>query len=260
MILRALLKNLILPPTSLLLLLLIAWLGWRRWPKFSRTLLGGSLLVFWLLSLPIVGGVMLQSLEKGYQPYAIERVGEGVGEGVEKVEPEAIVVLGGGRVADSREYSGDTVNSRTLGRLRYGAHLYRETGLPVLLAGGRVYERDVISEAQLMARVMSTEFRVPVEWLEVNSKTTAENAAYSAEILHAQGIESVLLVTQAWHMPRAEGVFREAGLTVIPAPTGFTVVQPDRLMSWVPSVSGLYASYFALHEMLGGWFYRWQGK
>lgn len=276
MMLRALLKNLLLPPTSLLLLMAVAWLGWRRWPKFSRTLLGLSLLVFWLLSLPVVGGSMLAYLEREYQPYSVESgmsresgmsMESGIAEpgpGINKREaetdkpaPGAIVVLGGGRVTDSQEYGGDTVNGRTLARLRYGALLYRETGLPVLLTGGRVFESDITAEAQLMSRVMRDEFSVPVGWLEVNSKTTAENAAYSAEILQAQGIESVLLVTHAWHMPRAVGAFEAAGVTVIPAPTGFTVVQRERFLNWLPSVSGLHSSFFALHELLGGWVYRW---
>lgn len=252
MIFRALLKTLLLPPASLLLLMLIAWLGWRRWPRFSRTLLGGALLVFWILSLPVVGGSLLVYLERGYHPFSSELSTTGLA-------PEAIVVLGGGRVSDSREYGGETVNSKTLERIRYGAHLYRETGLPILLTGGRVFEdRDLLPEARLMAQVMTDEFQVPVVWQEGESKTTAENAVFSAQILLAQEVDTVLLVTHAWHMPRASRAFEQAGLTVIPAPMGLTVVEPDRFLSWVPSLSGLSSSYFALHELLGGWVYRWQ--
>ncbi|MBU3070955.1 YdcF family protein [Aestuariicella sp. G3-2] len=252
MIIRALFKTLLLPPTSLLLLMLIAWLGWRRWPRFSRSLLGGALLVFWILSLPVVGGTLLMYLERGYQPFNPEMLKTESAQG-------AIVVLGGGRVSDAREYGGDTVNSKTLERLRYGARLYRETGWPILLTGGRVFEeRDLLPEAQLMAQVMTEEFQIPVTWQEEKSKTTAENAAFSAQIFRQQGIETVLLVTHGWHMPRASRVFQQAGLTVIPAPMALTIVEPDRLLSWFPSLSGLSSSYFALHEFLGGWVYRWQ--
>lgn len=251
MLLRGLLKNLFIPPTSLLLLLLIAWLGWRRWPRLSRALLGISLLSLWLLSLPVVGGGMLGLLEARYQP--VTEVDAGL-----LAQAQAIVVLGGGRNSDSREYEGDTVNGRSLARLRYGAHLHRETGLPVLLTGGRVHERDRISEAQLMADVMQNEFQLPVAWQENNSRTTAENAHLSAEILRRQQIDTVLLVTHAWHMPRATAVFAEEGVKVIPAPMGFTDVEQGNLLNWVPSPSALQSSYFALHEWLGGLVYQWQ--
>lgn len=251
MLLRGLLKNLFIPPTSLLLLLLIAWLGWRRWPRFSRALLGVSLLCLWVLSMPVVGGGMLGVLEARFQP--VNEL-----DAAQLASAQAIVVLGGGRTSDTREYEGDTVNGRSLARLRYGAHLHRELGLPVLLTGGRVHERDRISEAQLMADVMQKEFRLPVAWQENNSRTTAENARLSAEMLKQQQIDTVLLVTHAWHMPRAVAVFGEEGLHVIPAPMGFTDVQPSNLLNWLPSPSALQSSYFALHEWLGGLVYQWQ--
>lgn len=250
MLLRGLLKNLFIPPTSLLLLLFIAWLGWRRWPRFSRALLGVSLLLLWVLSLPVVGGGLLGLLEAKYQPVTADP---------ERLrEAQAIVVLGGGRNPDAREYDGDTVNGRSLARLRYGALLHRESGLPVLLTGGRVHQRDRISEAQLMADVMKKEFHLPVAWQEDDSRTTAENARNSAEILRRQQIGTVLLVTHAWHMPRAAGAFASEGLEVIPAPMGFTDVEQGNLLNWLPSPAALQSSYFALHEWLGGLVYQWQ--
>lgn len=251
MLLRALLKSILLPHTSLLLLMLVAWLGWYRWPRFSRALLGFSLLGLWLMSLPLVGGTMLKALENGYQPLA--EVGA-----AEIAKAQAIVVLGGGRSTDAKEFGGDTVNGRTLARLRYGALVHRQTGLPLLLAGGRVYEQDEPSEAQLMAEVMVNEFQVPVSWQETNSRTTAENARFSADILQQQNIHTILLVTQAWHMPRAMAAFEEVGLKVIAAPTGFTDVDLSNVLNWLPSTSAMQSSYFALHEWLGHWVYQWE--
>lgn len=250
MLLRGLLKNLFIPPTSLLLLLLIAWLGWWRWPRLSRTLLGVSLFSLWILSLPVVGGGLLGLLEAAYQPVTTDPV--------RLREAQAIVILGGGRNPDSREYNGDTVNGRTLARLRYGALLHRESGLPVLVTGGRVYERDLVSEAELMAEVMQEEFRVPVSWQEGASRTTAENALFTAETLRREQIGKVLLVTHAWHMPRAAGAFASEGLEVIPAPMGFTDVEWGNLLNWLPSPAALQSTYFALHEWLGGLVYQWQ--
>ncbi|RKZ35880.1 MAG: YdcF family protein, partial [Gammaproteobacteria bacterium] len=90
-------------------------------------------------------------------------------------QPQAIVVLGGGRYSDAPEYGGDTVARGTLERLRYGARLHRQTGLPLLVTGGRVYG-ETTAEATLMKSVLTDEFGVGVKWAENESRNTFENA------------------------------------------------------------------------------------
>ena len=246
MILRYFLKTAILPPASSLLLALLALLIWRRWPRLARVSLIGSLLSLWLFSLPIVAHHLLASLESQYPPFTRA---DGA---------EAIVILGGGRRSDALEYGDDTVNVPTLERLRYGAVLHRQTQLPILVTGGRVFGYETVSEAQLMARVLRDEFAVPVQWLEVNSKTTAGNARFTAELLSEQNIHRVLLVTHAWHMPRAVDVFVAEGLQVIAAPTGYSSAMKTPVLNWLPSARALQKSHYALHEILGRWVYSWQ--
>ena len=55
--------------------------------------------------------------------------------------------------------------------------------------------------------------------IEPNSRNTAENAEFTKPLLPSGGI--VLLVTSAFHMPRAVGSFRKAGITVIPWPVDY---------------------------------------
>jgi uncharacterized SAM-binding protein YcdF (DUF218 family) len=57
--------------------------------------------------------------------------------------------------------------------------------------------------------------------LENRSRTTAENAAYSRTLAEPKPEERWLLVTSAWHMPRAIGSFRQAGFPVTPYPVDF---------------------------------------
>ena len=109
------------------------------------------------------------------------------------------------------------------------------------------------SEAAVMAGILADEYGVPVRWQETRSRDTADNAAMSAEILKAAGIRRIVLVTQAFHMPRAAALFRAAGLEVVPAPTQFKaggalLASPT---DFLPSAYALRNTYYALHEWLG---------
>ena len=61
----------------------------------------------------------------------------------------------------------------------------------------------------------------------------------------------IALVTHAWHMPRAQRAFANAGLGVTPAPMGFTEPLHSPGLEWLPSVEGLRHSKEILRELLG---------
>lgn len=237
--LKGLLGSLLLPPTNGLLLLILATLFHRRRWAFAVALLGGTLLL--AQSLPPVAGWLNETLEKRAGPVLTDTHGAG-----------AIVVLGSGLSIDTPEYGGDTVTDRSLIRARYGAVVARRTGLPVLVSGGtpRNAER---SEADVIGDLLEKEFGVPVRWREGDSLDTADNARFSAVILHAQGIRKIVLVTQTFHMVRARRLFEAAGFEVIPAPTELASrhERPRTLLDWLPRTRALQDSYYALHEWLG---------
>jgi uncharacterized SAM-binding protein YcdF (DUF218 family) len=230
---------LLLPPGNGLALLLIAG-AWRkrRW-AFGLAACGALLLL--VQSLPIVSGALIQSLER--------RAG-GVPDSPGAAQ--AIVILGSGLLRDAPDYGGDTANERTLVRTRYGARLAERWHLPVLVSGGRPAGASR-SEAAVMGEILEREFGVPVRWREELSLDTADNARFSAVILKQAGVSRIVLVTKAFHMPRAVALFEAAGLQVVPAPTGFRA-SGDRPPDWfdlVPGASALHNAYYALHEWLG---------
>jgi uncharacterized SAM-binding protein YcdF (DUF218 family) len=90
-----------------------------------------------------------------------------------------------------------------------------------------------------------------VRWTEERSANTRQNIAFAAEILRAEGIDTVLLVTHAWHMPRAVAECERAGLRALPAPTCFRAWPPLELTSFWPSERALRESTWALHEWVG---------
>ncbi|MBT0962789.1 YdcF family protein [Denitromonas iodatirespirans] len=171
-------------------------------------------------------------------------------------QTQAIVVLGAGVRDYAPEFGHPTVNRLALERLRYGARLARETGRPLLLAGGAPAGR--IPEALMMYEAMETDFGIAVRWIEATSLDTRDNANHSAQILRAEGIEHIALVTHAAHMPRAQAAFEAAGLRVTPAPTAW-LSNPDpeiQFADFIPNAKSTYAGWFAVHEWVGALAYR----
>jgi uncharacterized SAM-binding protein YcdF (DUF218 family) len=240
-ILRNALAAALLPPGSLLLVVLCGLALMRRRRFFGRSLIALGLVSLYLLSTQYVADGLLQTLE----PPPVD---------LANTSGQAIVVLGAGTYFDAPEYGSTTVNANALVRLRYAAHLYRATRKPVLVSGGTP-EGAPTEEATHMQTVLERDFQVPVQWLEDQSRTTLDNARLSHAILSAAGIQRIYLVTQAWHMPRAELAFERAGFEVIPAPTGYATRFRVTVLDFVPDARALRDSSVFFHELLGiGWY------
>lgn len=233
----------LMPPGSLLLLILAGLLLLRRRRRLGVGLIAGAAALLYVGSTPYVGGRLLQSLDPPYADPAADRSGA------------AIVVLGAGRHPVAPEYGGDTANSPALVRMRYGAHLHRTLGKPLLVTGGRP-RGGTVSEAHLMQQVLEQEFNVPVRWVEDASDNTFENALLSRRTLAAAGVQRIYLVTHAWHMPRARLAFERAGFEVIPAPTAFTTPPPRSVVDFLPDADGLKRTATWAHEVIGMVWYR----
>ena len=168
---------------------------------------------------------------------------------------QAIVVLGGGIHRGDGDKAPDTLNSWTLERLDFAAHAYRQLNLKIAVSGGRPPGAQT-AEAALMKTVLEGDFGVPVTWVENRSRTTWENAVYTKELLHAEGIGTVVLVTNAWHMRRAVWSFERVGLHAIAYPAPLTYEEGDRADDYLPSMRALEESYHALHEAIGLAYYQ----
>ena len=149
-----------------------------------------------------------------------------------------VVVLGGG--TESQEYPRQIAEVNGAGdRVIYAVELYREgVAGRLLLSGGNInwLSGRTTSGAEEMAALMEL-MGVPAEvmTLQTRSQNTREDAVYSAEILKKWGVSEIVLVTSATHMPRSLALFRQQGLTVIPAPADFSVTAQNWYDLWHPS-------------------------
>ena len=229
----------LLPPLSLVILLAVGLFFYRRRPRLAMSLILVSTCALYTLSTPWMGGLLQKSLEIGpaVRPDAL-------------ASAEAIVVLGGGRRLNSTEYGGDTLNSTSLERLRYAAHLQRASGLPLLVTGGKP-SGGSRSEGQIMQQALENEYGIRPQWVETHALTTWDNARLSAPLLRQAGINRIVLITHAWHLRRAAPLFEAQGLTVIPAGTQFSSARVESIFDLLPTPAGLRSSAFALHEWLG---------
>ena len=146
------LSDAVLPPTSLIALTLVgvAVLGRRR--ALGLTLILGSQLLLLALSLPLMANALARSLEP--PPVTATQL----------KQAQVIVILAGGNNRGSPEWGGETVKTYTLQRLRYGARLARETGLPIYVTGGRP-EGGRFAEGELMRDVLVQEYGLEVRWI-----------------------------------------------------------------------------------------------
>jgi uncharacterized SAM-binding protein YcdF (DUF218 family) len=233
----------LLPPGSLLLVAAVGALLARRRPRTGRALVALSLFALYALSTPFVGDELIKTLEPPRHDPIADKTGQ------------AIVVLGAGTYFSAPEYGHDAVSSGALARLRYAAHLYRALSKPVLVTGGAP-QGNPVSEGESMKRSMETDFHIPVQWVEKESRNTLENARLSHRILSPAGVQNIYLVTHAWHMRRARLAFEHAGFRVIPAGTGYATRFELTSLDFLPSASALRDSSVFFHEAIGlGWYH-----
>ena len=242
--LRAALKLLVMPPSSLFLLGAIGLLVHKRRPRLGKTLMAIAAAALLILSLPVVSAALMRGLQLE-EPVSFEALDLDAPD-----RPGAIVVLAGDHNPYAPEYGGATVGMLTLERIRYAARLHRATGLPILCAGGPPDPGDP-PRSVMMERVLEDEFGVDVRWTERDSQNTHENLVNARRTLHADGITSAYVVTHAWHMPRALAEAETIGFDVTPAPTVFRTWPKRKVSLAFPSSRALKESCWALHEYLG---------
>lgn len=233
---------------SIALLLLL-----KKKQKPAAFSLSSAIMILWISSLPSVSGQLVWSLERQYPAVPSSEVPEG----------DCIIVLGG--ILGAHGFPRvETELTEAIDRVYQAARLYRsgKGRTLIIAAGNQPWQKQETAEAERIREILE-------EWgvdrqsivLDSSSKNTWENALNSAELVRENGCQASLLVTSAWHMPRAVASFNKAGIDVFPvsvdvhlvsAPAGF-------FLGLIPQADALATTSDMIHEWMGIWVYRWRG-
>ncbi len=229
-------------PSSVLFLAVLAGAALRR---RGRRLLWAALAIIAAVAIVPVGGLALARLEATFPPLS------------SPARLDGILVIGG--AIDARDFDEWPASGFTLafGRLYEAARLAKaypqarliDIGGPTPKEPGRRAEADAAAEVLVALGVP----RARIE-IERRSRNTYENAVNAAAIVHPKAGETWVLVTSAFHMPRAMGCFRVAGFAPLADPVDYR---------WLGSiglgfnlVGGLDDLDLAVHEYFGLLSYR----
>jgi uncharacterized SAM-binding protein YcdF (DUF218 family) len=176
--------------------------GWR--------LVVASLAILAILGLSPLGNALIIPLEQRFPPWDAARG-----------TPDGIIVLGGAIAPDISAARNDAALNEAAERMTAVPELARRyPDARILFSGGSgalIYDEG--NEAEFALRLFESlgiaRGRI---LLEDRSRNTVENALFSKAIAQPKGGERWLLVTSAYHMPRAIGIFRKAGFAVEPFP------------------------------------------
>jgi len=241
-----------LDPGTLVLLLMVAGSVFIAEPKLRRfgtgILIAGTAALFAVLVLPIDHWVASPLEDRYARPPALTRV-------------DGIVVLGGGLRPDILSSRGVPASEFSLDRLVAGADLaHRFPHARLVFSGGPYFVGGPTESG--VARVIFRELAVPPRQaaFEERGRSTWEGLVLTRAMVRPKRGEVWVLVTSALHMPRALGVARKLGWTMVPWPSGYVTRGNGPAVINTRLEEKLLIIKWATHEWIGLIWYAIQGR
>ena len=241
--LREILPLFLMPTCVVLALLVVALRTRRRWPIVV------ALVLLLAASTPVVSNVLMRAVE-GWRVRQVTS---------DAPNADAIVVLS----LSIRDVPGKSgaFEVDDFDRFLGGFDLYKAGKAPLLIfPGGWVASRPNLPLMGDVLIARARDFGVPASALSttgkaVNTEQEAEGVAQLLDVGKSPTAPRILLVTSAYHMSRAEMLFRRTGLEVIPFPVDFQTKLGITPRSFIPNGDTLKQTDAALHEIYGRVYY-----
>jgi len=237
--LHKLLPILLLPLGFSICLLLIALLFKKRWIGLL------AVAILTITGMPIVGDSLLRILENRYPKIEVENC----------PQADAVVVLGG-ILRKTRRKTGGLEWGEPVDRFEQGVLLMLAAKAPRLVFPGgvipwsnrKVPEGDDLKKAAVARGIPEASILVTEQ---------VGDTAGEAQAVSKMGFHKVILVTTAWHMPRALYLFRKRGIEAIPFPVDYQTAEgePITLLDLLPQAHGLENTEITLRETYGLLYY-----
>ena len=216
-----------------------------------------TMLLLLLTATPLLSNIYISLLEARYPPFTVAPASKF----------DAVVVLAGGVFHKGSLRPADETSEASRHRTACGAELWRQGLAPrLLLTGGdATVLRTGPSESREMKRwALSLGVPESVIQVEENSRTTYENAVQTKAVL---GPAHILLVTAAYHLPRAVGLFQKQGFVVTPVACGYESThhpqqawEQKTVFDFIPTARALLLSTQSIDEVAGILVYWITGK
>jgi uncharacterized SAM-binding protein YcdF (DUF218 family) len=224
-----------------------------RFTRFASWLIVTSVVLIAIAGLSPLGNALILPLEERFPPWDPSHGA-----------PDGLVVLGGAISSSISAARGTVALDEAAERITATAELARRyPNARIVFSGGSaalIY--DDSPEAPYAVRLLEAlgvdHDRITAE---EQSRNTLENAAYSLLLANPKPGERWLLVTSAYHMPRAMAAYRTVGFAVEAYPVDWRTRGPADLVRPFPSLGeGLRRTDTAVREWVGLFVYRLTGK
>jgi uncharacterized SAM-binding protein YcdF (DUF218 family) len=235
--------------------LLFLWFTRRQ--KTGKILTSAGVILLALFSFGFLPDLLIGRLEKQNAPLVIPARSP-VAPAADQVSPKWIVVLGSGNLGDPRLPGKTYLTSSSLARVVEGIRLYHAfAGTKLMFCGGPT--NNSVPEAETMAQT-AQDLGVPRDdiLLEPFSMDTEDQAARVKELVKA---DQFILMSSAFHLPRALALFRKLGLNPIPAPVDYRAgSEGPTTDALFPQATNVRKLELGIHEHLGLLWYWVRGK
>ncbi|MFZ3082711.1 YdcF family protein [Rhodoferax ferrireducens] len=227
-----------------LILLLMACAAYRR----SRVAALLAIVLLYAASVPVLSDPLFRAVEQQQLRLIPEAV----------APAQAVVVLSGMMVNIPGKQGGVPEWGGAADRFFGGVELYAAGKAPRLVFTGGLlpWQGEQEPEGQVLRR-MALRFGVPADAMVVSgpAQNTEQESAAVRQLLEP-GVQRIVLVTSAFHMPRAQRLFEQAGFVVTPYPVDFRVtVRGTTPMDYLPEAGALERTDIAVRELLGRGYY-----
>jgi len=224
-----------------------------RFTRLASWLVVTSIALLAIAGLSPLGNVLMLPLEQRFPPWDPSHGA-----------PDGIIVLGGALSPAISAARGAVALNESAERITVAVELARRySNARIIFSGGSA---AFIGEGGVEAAFAIQEFEalgIPHERItaEEQSRNTVENAVFSQLLAQPKPGEHWLLITSAYHMPRAIGVFRAAGFPVEACPVDWRTRGPiDAVEPFASLGDGLRRTDTAVREWVGLLAYRITGR